>query len=90
MDGEVGTLGDLLEDPLSAAAYEDVVDAVAGQQLRTLLSRLTEREREVVRARFGFDSPAEKLSEVGERIGVSAERVRQIEERALARLRHVT
>ena len=87
MDAELGTLGDLLEDPLSSAAYEDVVDAVAGEQLRTLLSRLTDREREVVRARFGFDAPAEKLSEVGERLGVSAERVRQIEERALAKLR---
>jgi RNA polymerase sigma factor (sigma-70 family) len=87
LDAELGTLGDLLEDPLSAAAYEDVVDEVAGEQLRALLSRLTEREREVVRARFGFDAPAEKLSEVGERLGVSAERVRQIEERALAKLR---
>jgi RNA polymerase sigma factor (sigma-70 family) len=87
-DTELGTLGDLLEDPLSAAAYEDVVDAVAGEQLRALLSRLTDREREVVRARFGFDAPAEKLSEVGERLGVSAERVRQIEERALAKLRN--
>jgi RNA polymerase sigma factor (sigma-70 family) len=85
---ELGTMGDLLEDPLSAAAYEDVVDAVAGEQLRALLSRLTEREREVVQARFGFDVPAEKLTEVGERLGVSAERVRQIEERALAKLRN--
>jgi RNA polymerase sigma factor (sigma-70 family) len=87
MDAELGTLGDLLEDPLSAAAYEDVVEAVAGEQLRALLSRLTDREREVVGARFGFDAPAEKLAEVGERLGVSAERVRQIEERALAKLR---
>jgi RNA polymerase sigma factor (sigma-70 family) len=86
-EGELGTMGDLLEDPLSAAAYEDVVDAVAGEQLRALLSRLTEREREVVQARFGFEAPAEKLTEVGERLGVSAERVRQIEERALAKLR---
>jgi RNA polymerase sigma factor (sigma-70 family) len=89
-EGNIGTLGDLLEDPLSAATYEDVVDAVAGKQLRALLSRLTEREREVIEARFGFDAPVEKLSEVGERLGVSAERVRQIEERALAKLRHAT
>jgi RNA polymerase sigma factor (sigma-70 family) len=86
--GELGTMGDLLEDPLSAAAYEDVVDAVAGEQLRELLSRLTEREREVLQSRFGFDAPTEKLSEIGERLGVSAERVRQIEERALAKLRN--
>jgi RNA polymerase sigma factor (sigma-70 family) len=88
--GELGTMGDLLEDPLSAAAYEDVVDAVAAEQLQALLSRLTERERAVVQARFGFDVPGEKLSEVGERLGVSAERVRQIEERALAKLRNAT
>jgi RNA polymerase sigma factor (sigma-70 family) len=87
MDAELGTLGDLLEDPLSATTYENVVDAVAGEQLRALLSRLTERERDVVRARFGIDAPSENLSEVGERLGVSAERVRQIEERALAKLR---
>ncbi|HET7127581.1 MAG TPA: sigma-70 family RNA polymerase sigma factor, partial [Gaiellaceae bacterium] len=87
LEGEVGTLGDLLEDPLSAAAYEDVIDAVAGEQLRALLSRLTDRERQVVQARFGFDTLPEKLAEVGERLGVSAERVRQIEERALAKLR---
>jgi len=86
-EGEVGSLGDLLEDPLSAEAYEEVIDAVAGEQLRTLLSRLTERERDVVRSRFGFDGEPEKLAEIGERLGVSAERVRQIEERALAKLR---
>lgn len=86
--GEVGSLGDLLEDPLSAAAYEEVIDAVAGEQLRALLSRLTERERDVVAARFGFEGGTEKLVEIGERLGVSAERVRQIEERALAKLRH--
>lgn len=90
IEGEVGALGDLLEDPLSAAVYEEVIDAVAGEQLRGLLSRLTEREREVVEARFGFSAPSEKLVDVGQRLGVSAERVRQIEERALAKLRHGT
>ena len=85
--GEIGALGDLLEDPLSADAYEHVVETVAGQQLRALLSRLTDREREVIRARFGFDGDPERLVEIGERLGLSAERVRQIEERALAKLR---
>jgi RNA polymerase primary sigma factor len=86
--GHVGTLGDLLEDPLSATAYEDVIDTVAGEQLHALLSRLSERERAVVRARFGFDGTSERLVDIGERLGISAERVRQIEERALAKLRH--
>ncbi len=86
--GDVGALGDLLEDPLSASIYEDVIDTVAAEQLRALLSRLTERERQVIRARFGFDGEPERLVDVGARLGISAERVRQIEEHALAKLRH--
>jgi RNA polymerase sigma factor (sigma-70 family) len=86
-EGEVGSLGDLLEDPLSADAYEQVVETLAGQQLRALLSRLTDRERTVVRARFGFDGEPQRLVDLGEELGISAERVRQIEERALAKLR---
>jgi RNA polymerase sigma factor (sigma-70 family) len=86
-EGEIGALGELLTDPVSADAYEDVLDAIAGSQLRALLARLTEQERDIVNARFGFDRPAEKLVEVGERLGVSAERVRQIEARALTKLR---
>jgi RNA polymerase sigma factor (sigma-70 family) len=86
-EGQVGSLGDLLDDTLSAEAYEHVVETVAGLQLRALLSRLTDREREVVRARFGFGGEPQSLVEIGERLGLSAERVRQIEERALAKLR---
>lgn len=86
-EGEFGSLGDLLEDPLSADAYEHVVETLAGEQLRSLLSRLTDREREVVRARFGFDTEPQRLVDIGEQLGVSAERIRQIEERALSKLR---
>jgi RNA polymerase sigma factor (sigma-70 family) len=86
-EGEVGSLGTLLADPLSADAYEEVLDTIAGEQLRALLARLTEREREIVDARFGFGRPSERLAEIGERLGISAERVRQLEERALAKLR---
>ncbi|HXK13778.1 MAG TPA: RNA polymerase sigma factor RpoD/SigA [Gaiellaceae bacterium] len=85
--GEIGSMGDLIEDPLSAGAYEEVIDNVASEQLRDVLSRLTEREREIVRARFGFDGRAERLVDIGERLGLSAERIRQIEDRALAKLR---
>lgn len=84
---EFGSMGDLIEDPLSAEAYENVIETVASGQLRDVLSRLTEREREIVRARFGFDAAPERLVDIGERLGVSAERVRQIEDRALAKLR---
>jgi len=87
---DLGSLGDLLEDPLSAAAYEDVLDAISGVQLKALLSELTDREREVIQARFGFNGEAERLIDIGARLGISAERVRQIEERALAKLRRAT
>jgi RNA polymerase sigma factor (sigma-70 family) len=87
--GEVGTLGDLLEDPMSSQVYEQIIDTIAGEQLRALLSDLTARERDIVRARFGFDGEAERLLDIGDRLGISAERVRQIEEHALAKIRHV-
>jgi RNA polymerase primary sigma factor len=87
MEGEFGTLGDLLADPLSADQYEDVLDGITGRQLRALLGHLTERDREIIGSRFGFERPAEKLTEIGSRLGISAERVRQIEERALAKMR---
>jgi len=87
-DGGVGMLGDLLEDPLSADAYEEVLDSLAGRQVRALLGRLTERERDIVVARFGLDGrPPERLVDVGARMGVTAERARQIESMALAKLR---
>lgn len=86
--GEVGVLGDLLEDPLSTEAFEEVLDAIAGEQLRALLTRLSERERDVLDARFGLEGrDVERLSDIGERLGISAERVRQVENRALTKLR---
>jgi len=87
LEREIGTLGDLLEDPLSADQYEEVLDNIAGRQLRALLGHLTERERDIVDSRFGFERPAEQLSAIGSRLGISTERVCQIEERALTKMR---
>ena len=87
LDSELSSLGELLADPLSADAYEEVLRNLAGTQIRALLGTLTARELDVVNARFGFDRPAETLAQIGERSGISAERVRQIEEQALAKLR---
>lgn len=87
-EGEIGVLGDLLADPVSADAFEEVLDEIAASELRALLAHLSEREREIVAARFGLDGRRpERLGEVGARLGVSAERVRQLEERALTKLR---
>jgi len=86
-EGELGAFGELLADPLAADAYEQLLDHSEIEQVRALLSSLNDRERMILRARYGLDGPEQSLRDVGERIGLSAERVRQIEERALGKLR---
>jgi RNA polymerase primary sigma factor len=85
-DGGVGTFGELLADPLAEGEYERVLDAVDGAELRALLAALSERERGVLAARYGLAGERRTLSELAAELGVSAERVRQIERRALAKL----
>lgn len=86
-EGDVGTFGDLLADPLAEAAYEAVLEDIEIQELRELLGRLSERERMVLRARYGLDGEEQTLRQVAGRLGLSGERVRQIEVRALGKLR---
>jgi RNA polymerase sigma factor (sigma-70 family) len=86
-EGEVGAFGELLVDPLAADAYEQLLDHSEIEQIRALLGSLNDRERMILRARYGLEGPEQSLRDVGERIGLSAERVRQIEQRALGKLR---
>ncbi len=86
-DGNVGTFGDLLVDPLAENAYERVLEEIEIAELRTLLSGLSEREHMVLRSRYGFDGEEQTLHQIAGRLGVSGERVRQIEQRALGKLR---
>lgn len=86
-DGQLGVFGELLVDPLAADAYEQLLDHSEIEQVRALLGSLNDRERMVLRARYGLDGAEQSLRDVGEQIGLSAERVRQIEQRALGKLR---
>jgi RNA polymerase primary sigma factor len=86
-DGELGAFGELLADPLAEDAYEQLLDSSEIEQVRALLGSLNERERAILRARYGLDGEEQSLREIGEGLGLSGERVRQIENRALGKLR---
>lgn len=87
-DGNLGTFGELLVDPIAEDEYERALDEMEVAQLRSLLSGLSDRERMVLRARYGLDDGEEQtLRDIAGQLGLSAERVRQIEQRALGKLR---
>jgi RNA polymerase sigma factor (sigma-70 family) len=82
-----GTVGAMLADPIAEDAYDRVDRSLQVQQVRGLRIELGKRERAIVRARCGFGGRQQTLREIGGRMGLSAERVRQIEEGALTKLR---
>jgi RNA polymerase sigma factor (sigma-70 family) len=86
-EGEIGAFGELIADPLAEDEYERVLTSIAAGQVRDLLSGLSDRERAILSSRFGLDGESESLRTVAARLGVSAERVRKLENRALGKLR---
>jgi RNA polymerase sigma factor (sigma-70 family) len=76
----------LLADPSAEQPFEDATYRVLVEQLPRLLAHLTDRERTVICARFGIGQQEQTLREVAWVLGVSAERVRQIEQDSLAKL----
>jgi RNA polymerase primary sigma factor len=94
LSGSVGSdgdaeLGDFIEDPAATAAMDGITSRLLGNEVEEMLSVLDERERRIVALRFGFDGE-EPMSvvDVAARIGLSRERIRQLEHRALAKLMH--
>lgn len=86
-DGELGAFGELLADPLAADAYEQLLDHSEIEQIRALLGSLNDRERTILRSRYGLNGPEQSLRGLADGLGLSHERVRQIEQRALGKLR---
>jgi RNA polymerase primary sigma factor len=82
-----GTFADLLADPRAEDAFDEVPLRSQVGDLPGLLDELSERETAIVRARYGLDGSEHTLSELAGRLGVSAERVRQIEQAALEKMR---
>jgi len=87
-DGE-STLGDFIPDPNILDADDSAANSMLKAQIATALDQLTERERRVLELRYGVsDGQPRTLEEVGRAFGVTRERVRQIEVKALRKLRH--
>ncbi len=82
-------LGDFIEDNEGESPIESTSDQMLKDQLEEVLGTLTEREENVLRLRFGLeDGKTRTLEEVGRVFGVTRERIRQIEAKALRKLRH--
>ncbi|MEI7646053.1 MAG: RNA polymerase sigma factor RpoD [Chloroflexales bacterium] len=83
------TLADFIPDPHALDADDAAASGMLRQQIATALDQLTERERRVLELRYGLsDGQPRTLEEVGKAFGVTRERVRQIEVKALRKLRH--
>ncbi len=88
--GENGedSLGDMVENQTETTPEEAMDILVQKEEVKELLETLSEREREVIRLRYGLeDGKAQTLEEIGGQLGVTRERVRQIEARAMEKLR---
>ncbi len=87
-DGEDSTLGDFIEDEDTASPEESAAGQLLKEQVREVLSSLSDREQKIIKMRFGLDgTKSHTLEEVGLEFAVTRERIRQIEAKALMKLR---
>ncbi len=83
---EDGELGDLFRDPSADDPAEEAAESFQRHTVRSALAKLPQRERRILELRFGFDGEPESLKTIGKEIGITRERVRQLEREALAKL----
>ena len=87
-DGDA-VLGDVVQDMSAESPFDSAALALLPDEIGRLLSPLDMREREILRLRFGLDRGEPRtLEEVGEYFNLTRERIRQIEARAMSKLRH--
>ena len=87
-DEEDSVLGDFIEDEDTVSPEESATNQLLKEQVNDVLSSLSDREQKIVRMRFGLDNgKSHTLEEVGQEFAVTRERIRQIEAKALAKLR---
>ena len=88
-DEEDTSIGSFVEDERTPGPADATSNALLAEALKEILDTLTEREADVLRMRFGmYDGRTHTLEEVGQIFGVTRERIRQIENKALRKLRH--
>ena len=88
-DDRETTIGELIKDQKSPAPDSRLVRQVLHTRIENILGQLTEREETILRLRYGLsDGKVWKLGDIGKRFGITRERVRQIEQRAIRKLRH--
>ena len=90
IDGEDNSLLDVFPNTDAPSADQELVDESLRDEIARALGSLNERERAIVKCFFGIGQPEMTLEEIGDKYGLTRERVRQIKEKAIRRLRHNT
>lgn len=90
IEGEDNSLLDVLPNIDSPVADKTLLDESLSTEIERSLTTLTERERDIIRYFFGIGCQEMTLEEIGEKFGLTRERVRQIKEKAIRRLRHAS
>ena len=88
VEGEDNSLLDVMTNTESPEADKELVDESLKSEIQTALNSLNERERNVVEASYGINQPELTLEEIGSKFGLTRERVRQIKEKAIRKLRN--